>query len=79
MTASAVDPRNEVTNAIATLRMTLDIPKEKLVDLVGWPDDEDKAEGGWYRRACEAAQSWIEENGPEAIEKYATSEEVECE
>lgn len=76
---SAVDPRNEVTNAIARIQITLDIPREKLIELVGLPDDEDKAEGGWYQRACEAVQEWIEDNEVEAIEQYATGSEASCE
>jgi hypothetical protein len=76
---SAVDPHNEVTNALARIDIRLDIPREKLIELVGMPDDEDKAEGGWYQRACEAAQEWIELNEIEAIEQYAQESEVSCE
>ncbi len=76
---SAVDPRNEVTNAIAHIQITLDIPREKLIELVGLPDDEERAEGGWYERACEAAEAWIADNETEAIAWYATGSEASCE
>lgn len=64
-------------NALADVHFKLDIPEDKLAELVGRPDDDSD---GWRQEACEAAEEWIRNYTPEALEKYSDGlAEVECE
>jgi hypothetical protein len=62
-------------NALVQIRWTIDIPEERLVKLVGRPDDgSDK----WFEASGDAAEEWVRDNIIECLE-FATGEpDVEC-
>ena len=65
-----------MSNALGRIAFPIDLPKEKLVELVGRPaDDTDD----WFREACELGEEWVKDHIPEALERYAGEPEVEVE
>lgn len=64
-----------MTNVLVTVRFTVDVSEERVEGLVGRPDD---SSDDWYSDAYQAAQDWVADNLPVALESTTGEPEVEA-
>lgn len=66
-----------MSNTLVTVRWTLDIPEDKLAELVGRPDDDTDE---WWQESGEKAAEYVRDNIMDALERYGQAYEpdVEC-
>jgi hypothetical protein len=61
-----------MSNALISVRFTVDVPEEKLADIAATPDD---GTDSWYEEAAVAAEEWVRDNPMDAIERYGQKHE----
>lgn len=65
-----------MSNCLVRLRWTLDIPEEKLAQLVGQPDDGSEE---WHQQSGDKAKAYVEDNLMDAISEYGHRYEPDVE